>query len=223
MATIVPIVSKKSASSRVKTSSAAATNPILPNEPSRENWPSSPKSGISTIVLGQVGTLRPQPVGLTTLPVASVWPPILAIASTMIARTVAPTMPMRMAPFTCRTSMTMIASRPTTKTSIGQPARNPPMPSSTGTGPTRLPHEAGVDQADEGDEQADAHADGGLQLRRGRRGSTALRKPVSTRTVMMMPSMTTRPMASAQVMPGSLAMPKATKALRPRPVASASG
>ena len=40
---------------------------------------------------------------------------------------------------------------------------------------------------------------------------------------MMMPSMTTRPMASAQVMPGSLAMPNATNALSPRPVASASG
>jgi len=52
---------------------------------------------------------------------------------------------------------------------------------------------------------------------------TALRKPVSTRTVMMRPSMTTRPMASGQVIPGSLAIPKVTKALRPSPVASASG
>ena len=38
-----------------------------------------------------------------------------------------------------------------------------------------------------------------------------------------MPSMTTRPMASAHVMPGSLAMPNATNALSPSPVASASG
>ena len=91
MATIVPIVSKKSASSRVKTSSTAATNPILLNEPNRLNWPSSPKSGIATTLLGQVGTLRPQPVGLTTLPVASVWLPTLKIASMMIARIVAPT------------------------------------------------------------------------------------------------------------------------------------
>ena len=52
---------------------------------------------------------------------------------------------------------------------------------------------------------------------------TACRKPVSTSTVMMMPSRTTRPMASAQVISGSLATPKVTKALRPRPVASASG
>ena len=37
-----------------------------------------------------------------------------------------------------------------------------------------------------------------------------------------MPSRTTRPMASAQVMPGA-AMPKATNALSPSPVASASG
>ena len=39
----------------------------------------------------------------------------------------------------------------------------------------------------------------------------------------MMPSMTTRPMASAHVMPGSLAMPNVTNALSPSPVASASG
>ena len=46
--------------------------------------------------------------------------------------------------------------------------------------------------------------------------STAFRNPVSTRIVMMMPSMTTRPMALADVMPG-LAMPNATNALRPSP------
>ena len=50
---------------------------------------------------------------------------------------------------------------------------------------------------------------------------TAVRKPVSTRTRMMTPSMTTRPIASAQVI--WVAMENATKALRPSPVASASG
>ncbi len=53
--------------------------------------------------------------------------------------------------------------------------------------------------------------------------NTACRKPVSTSTRMMIPSRTTRPIASAQVISGSLATPNATKALRPRPVASASG
>jgi hypothetical protein len=50
---------------------------------------------------------------------------------------------------------------------------------------------------------------------------TAVRKPVSTSTRMMMPSITTRPMASAQVI--WLAMAKATNALSPSPAASASG
>ena len=53
--------------------------------------------------------------------------------------------------------------------------------------------------------------------------NTACRKPVSTSTRMITPSMTTRPIASAQVISGSLAMPKVTNALSPRPVASASG
>ena len=50
---------------------------------------------------------------------------------------------------------------------------------------------------------------------------TALRKPVSTSTKMIRPSRTTSPMASAQVIPE--AIENATKALSPRPVASASG
>ena len=52
---------------------------------------------------------------------------------------------------------------------------------------------------------------------------TACRKPVSTSSRMMMPSMTTRPMASGHVIPGSLATPNARNALSPSPVASASG
>lgn len=52
---------------------------------------------------------------------------------------------------------------------------------------------------------------------------TAVRNPVSTRTVMMIPSSTMSPIASAHVICGSFATPKATKALSPRPVARASG
>ena len=52
---------------------------------------------------------------------------------------------------------------------------------------------------------------------------TACRKPVSTSTVMIMPSRTTRPIASAHVILGSWATPNVTNALSPRPVASASG
>ena len=50
---------------------------------------------------------------------------------------------------------------------------------------------------------------------------TASRKPVSTRTRISTPSMTTRPIASAQVI--WVAIATATKAFRPNPVASARG
>ena len=50
---------------------------------------------------------------------------------------------------------------------------------------------------------------------------TASRKPVSTRTRITRPSITTRPIASAQVI--WLAIENATNAFSPRPVASASG
>ena len=48
---------------------------------------------------------------------------------------------------------------------------------------------------------------------------TAVRSPVSTRTAMITPSMTTRPIASAQVIFGAISY--ATSALTPRPAASA--
>ena len=50
---------------------------------------------------------------------------------------------------------------------------------------------------------------------------TASRKPVSTSTRMITPSITTSPIASAQVI--WLATEKVTKAFSPRPVARASG
>ena len=50
---------------------------------------------------------------------------------------------------------------------------------------------------------------------------TAVRKPVSTSTVMMRPSSTTRPIASAQLI--CEASEKATNAFSPSPVASANG
>jgi hypothetical protein len=58
---------------------------------------------------------------------------------------------------------------------------------------------------------------------RGTARNIAVRNPVSTRTSMTTPSSTTRPIASAQVIPGCAAIENATTALRPRPVASASG
>ena len=51
--------------------------------------------------------------------------------------------------------------------------------------------------------------------------NTAVRRPVSTSTAMITPSITTRPMASAQVIRGAISY--ATSALTPSPAASASG
>ena len=56
---------------------------------------------------------------------------------------------------------------------------------------------------------------------RGTALKTASRKPVSTRIRMIRPSITTRPMASAQVI--WLAIENVTKALSPSPAARASG
>ena len=169
IATIVPIVSKKSASISVKTSRTAATTPTLANEPNRLKWPSSPKSGTSTILSGSFGTFRPQPAGLTTCRWRRPAAPILAIASTMIARTVAPRMRDQdgaLAP--CATIRATIASTGRgRRRATGQPFSVPPMPSSTGTGAgAGAADEARVDEADERDEQADADRDRGLELRR---------------------------------------------------------
>ena len=60
---IVPMASKKSASTRVNTSSStviAGSRVQAPNE----TWPTVAKSGVSKIELGHVGTLSPHPSGL---------------------------------------------------------------------------------------------------------------------------------------------------------------
>ena len=90
-------------------------------------------------------------------------------------------------------------------TSIGQPVRKPPVPSSRPAPEPREMKPALI-----------------MPMRAMKRPmptliavlswpGTALkiaeRKPVRTRMRRMMPSMTTRPMASAQVMPGSTTMP----------------
>ena len=62
--TTVPMVSKKSASIRVNTSSRALITPTLANDPPRLKSPMSPKSGLDRILSGTLGTLRLQPLGL---------------------------------------------------------------------------------------------------------------------------------------------------------------
>src|SRR5918995_898673 len=101
-ATIVPIVSKKSASSRVNTNSPAVRTPTASHEPSRLNWPSNPKSGESTIRLGSTGTFRPHPLGFAS-PSSPTDGPMSNSASTRMASTVAPRIVHRIAPLTLRT------------------------------------------------------------------------------------------------------------------------
>ena len=104
IAVIVPIVSKKSASIRVKTSRMAATTPASWKPPIRLNSPSVPKSGFSKMSPkpGRSGTVSAQPLGLK-LPSAPKAGPMSAILSTMIAMIVITTIEMRIAPRTLRT------------------------------------------------------------------------------------------------------------------------
>ncbi len=113
--------------------------------------------------------------------------------------------------------------RPTTNTRIGQPPSAPPTPSSSGTGPA-----AGLRTKPASTRPMMVMNRPMPTLMatfswRGTALKTASRKPVSTRSRMISPSRTTSPIASAHVISGRLAIPKATKALSPSPVASARG
>ncbi len=219
MAVIVPMVSKKSASSSVKTNRTAVTTPTRSNEPNSENWPSSPKSGVAMILSGKAGTLRFQPCGLTLSPETD--GPTLATASTMIASTVVARIEIRMAPLTFFTHSAMTSIRPNTKTSTGHPPRTPPEPSSTGTGPTPVRRTKPASTRPMSAMNRPMPTLIAVFSSAGTAWNTAVRKPVSTSTRMIRPSRTTRPIASAQDMPD--AMENATNALSPSPVASASG
>ena len=166
IAVIVPIVSKKSASIRVKTSRTAATTPIAENEPNRLNSPRVPKFGLSKIESGSFGHVQ-APAGRV---LGAALAPTLPIASTMMARIVVATIEIRIAPLTLLDPQRdqQPAGRPRTP-APASPAGCRTGPSCTGTGcwPRRDPaDEAGVDEADQRDEQADADGDRDLQLRR---------------------------------------------------------
>ena len=117
--------------------------------------------------------------------------------------------------------MTIMASSPSTKTSVGQPDSAPPTPSSTGTGGFCVRR---TNPASTSPTSAMNRPIPTLMAVRSAAGTalnTARRTPVSTRIVMITPSITTRPMASAQVICEATA--NATNALSPSPVARASG
>ena len=163
------MVSKKSASSSVKTSRIAATAPADSKEPNRLNSPRVPKSGLEKIVSGHDGVFRPQPFGLYFSPNIG---PTLATASTMIASTVVTTIEIRIAPLTRRTH-SAIDEQQTEREDEHRPAGQGPVGAELdGHGGVVLvgdaAYDARVDEPDEGDEQSDADRDGHLQLGRHR-------------------------------------------------------
>ena len=142
----------------------------------------------------------------------------------MIARIVVTTIEIRIAPLTRVTHRAITSSRPKAKTSTGQPDRVPLAPSCTGT----------VVLLASGMRRTTPESTNPIRVMNrpmpteiatlscaGTAWKTAVRKPVSTRTRMIRPSRTTRPIASAQVI--CWATVNATNAFSPRPVASASG
>ena len=148
IAVIVPIVSKKSASISVKTSSRAETTPTVSNDAEQAELAEQAEVGRRrTSSSGSAGTLRPQPVGLSSsgaIDGRSRRSPRRSIASTVVA-----TIPIRIAPLTLRTHSETISSRPSTNTSIGQPceaAVDAELDRDGAVGGVRdAAHEAGVD------------------------------------------------------------------------------
>ncbi len=210
------MVSKKSESISEKTTSSAATTPTAWIPPSRLNRPSKEKSGVLSSRSGSRGTTRLQPRGLSA-PEG----PTRATASTTMASTVVTRMPSRIAPRTRRATSTATSSRPTENTRTGQPSRAPPMPSSTGTGPTAVRRTNPPSTRPMSAMNSPMPTPMAVLSCSGTAVNTAVRNPVSTSTVMSRPSITTSPIAAGQDM--VLAMPKATNALRPSPAASANG
>ena len=118
----------------------------------------------------------------------------------------------------------MIVSRPITKTRVGQPASSPPAPKPTGTGVLEA---SGLRRTTPASTRPMNAMNNPMPTLIavfrpvGTAWNTALRKPVSTSTRMISPSMTTSPMASAQLI--CEAIENATNAFSPSPVARASG
>ena len=221
IAVTVPTVSKKSESSNVKMKRIPAISEMRSNEPSRLKLPNNEKSGFETTSEGTAGTFKPQPFGLT-LPVApSKFGPILNADSIAIAATVATMIPIRIAPLTFLTIKPIIRKRPKAKTIVGQPTRVPLSPRVTGTGPDPVRRTNPASTRPMRAMNRPIPTEIATLSCAGTARNTAVRNPVRTRTVIIKPSITTSPIASAHVIFD--AIPTATKVLRPRPVASANG
>ena len=211
MATIVPIVSKKSASITVNTSRTRATGPMCTKAPTMSNWPSSEKSGSAKTPSKVGGELKPP--GLS-----SPRPPMCMVFSRITASTVEARIEIRMAPRTLRTCSTIASTRPKTNTRIGQVPRLPSermVPPSPTTKPALVSPMSVMNRPMPTPIAVFSGA--------GTARKTAVRNPVSTRIRMSTPSITMTPIASAHVTSGIVAIEYATIALMPRPAAIARG
>ena len=220
---MVPMVSKKSASSRVNTSSSAASTPTRSKEPNSEKSPSSDRSGRSTTESGRVGVLSCQPLGLLSVGDTNEGPTSNTASMTTASRVVT-TMPIRMAARVRRTTRMPVSSRPNTNTSVGQPDRAPAGPSCSGT---VVPAASGMRRTNPASTSPMSAMNSPMPTLMavlsciGMALKTALRRPTSTSTAMTSPSRTTRPIASAQLI--CEAIENVTNTFRPRPVATANG
>ena len=149
-----------------------------------------------------------------------------AMAWTMTAKMVVVTMPMNRPPRTLRAARMPQVTRPTTKTTPDQLTMEPPTPKLTGT----VVFMSSVLRVTKPESTTPTKAmnrpiptviadfrDAGMALK------TASRKPETARITMMMPSMTTSPMASGQVSPSVETKVTATRVLMPRPAAIPKG
>ncbi|CAM5612526.1 hypothetical protein STENM327S_05457 [Streptomyces tendae] len=152
---MVAIASKNPASTSVKTIMPTVIAPTSPQPPNSRS-PKSEKSGMETALPCSSGAPLAHCSGSMT-PVA------LRIAATIVPVT----MPIRMAPGMLRAWSMKISSRVPAKSRTGQPASSPAGPRVSGVA---LPcvDEAALDQADDGDEQTDAHGDAVLEGERDR-------------------------------------------------------
>ena len=221
--TETPIASKNTESRIANTSREAISPPTEVKAPNRSTLPSRCRSG--AVHSGREGAIRDQPVG-TAFPSASTEGPMWNTASSTLARIVAATMPIRMAPRTLRITRTAVSSSPTTKTSTGQPSSSPPVPRPTGT----------VVSAASGSRRTNPALTRPISAMNrpmpttmpdfsasGTASNTARRKPVTTSSSITRPARVTRPISWGQVSPGVVAMVMETNAETPRPAATANG
>ena len=134
------------------------------------------------------------------------------------------TIEIRMAPGTLRTHRAINSNIPKAKTRTGQPVSTPVAPSCTGTGVLAASGMRATKPASTKPINAMKRpipTEMAVFSDVGTAWKTAVRKPVSTSTRMITPSITTSPIASAHDI--WLAIANATNAFSPSPAARASG